>query len=282
VELGKVLSIGEDVLDNVIQKAINILLMQKAINILVVLIASLISIKIINFVFKKCAKKANKENDIHFRFINKLINGLVWFTCLIMILRNFEVLEKYFVSILASSSVLAVIIGFAAQQSLGNVIAGMFISLFKTFQIGDRIKLVNSGITGIVEDITLRHTTIRNFENSLIVVPNGTINNEIIENINGYVCNFLDFTVEYNSDLTKIHNIVTKLVQSNINYHTPDNSKEVTISCRDINLYGVQIRVSIWTDNIGASFKTVSQIREQLIQEFNSNNIKLIYLNKAI
>ena len=59
-----------------------------------------------------------------------------------------------------------VIVGFAAKDAISNLIAGLFIVLFRPFRIGDYIKLENES-TGIVDDITLRHTVINTFENMI-------------------------------------------------------------------------------------------------------------------
>ncbi|MDZ7777461.1 MAG: mechanosensitive ion channel [Bacteroidales bacterium] len=59
---------------------------------------------------------------------------------------------------------------------------------------------------GTVEDITLRHTVIRNFENRRIIVPNSVISSETIINSNiieDKVCNFVEISISYDSDVDK-------------------------------------------------------------------------------
>jgi small conductance mechanosensitive channel len=69
-----------------------------------------------------------------------------------------------------------------------------------------------------VEDITLRHTVIRNFENRLIVIPNSVINNETIINstlTHEFVCIFVEVTIAFNSDVDK----AMKLIQEEAMKH---------------------------------------------------------------
>ena len=66
------------------------------------------------------------------------------------------------------------------REATANLVSGVFISLFKPFGIGDRIKLSDKQIDGVVEDISLRHTIIRTFENTRIVVPNSVLNLSLI------------------------------------------------------------------------------------------------------
>ena len=56
------------------------------------------------------------------------------------------------------------IIGFASQKAFSNIISGIFILIFKPFRVKDTIEFLDS-TKGVVEEITLRHTIIRNYEN---------------------------------------------------------------------------------------------------------------------
>ena len=93
------------------------------------------------------------------------------------------------------------------------MVSGMFLSFFRPFKIGDRINLMEKNIAGIVEDISLRHTVIRTFENNRVIVPNSVVNMEILENANfeeDKVCRFLDISVGYNSDIEKAMDIIAQ------------------------------------------------------------------------
>nr|WP_076431019.1 mechanosensitive ion channel family protein [Haladaptatus litoreus] len=80
--------------------------------------------------------------------------------------------------VFAGAIVLA--IGFAAQELLGNFVAGIFILKDHPFTVGDWIEW--SGGEGQVEDIDLRVTRVRTFDNELITVPNGDLANDAVKN----------------------------------------------------------------------------------------------------
>src|SRR5438552_13079065 len=71
---------------------------------------------------------------------------------------------------LASSALLGVVIGFAAQRTLGNFVAGILIALAQPVRIGDRVEY--EGAAGVVEEIGLTYTFIRDADRRRIVVPN--------------------------------------------------------------------------------------------------------------
>jgi small conductance mechanosensitive channel len=82
--------------------------------------------------------------------------------------------------LLASSAVLAVVIGFASQRTLGNAIAGLLIALAQPVRLGDRV--VYEGTDGVIEEIGLTYTFIRTHDNARLVVPNEKLASDAIRN----------------------------------------------------------------------------------------------------
>jgi len=83
-------------------------------------------------------------------------------------------------SLLASSAVLAVVIGFASQRTLGNFVAGLLIAISQPVRLGDRV--VYGGEEGVVEEIGLTYTFIRTPDFARIVVPNEKLASDTIRN----------------------------------------------------------------------------------------------------
>jgi len=107
-------------------------------------------------------------------------------------------------SLLAGAGILAVAVGFASQHALSNIISGVFIVVFKPFRVNDRIRLRD--MLGVIEDITLRHTVIRDFENRRIIIPNTLISEEIIVNADfgeGRICKWIEIGISYSSNIDK-------------------------------------------------------------------------------
>lgn len=82
---------------------------------------------------------------------------------------------------LASAGIMGIAVGFAAKDTLSNLISGAFILTDKPYAVGDYI-LLQSGITGIVSTVGLRSTRIRTFDDEEVTIPNGTIANEALTN----------------------------------------------------------------------------------------------------
>ncbi len=82
--------------------------------------------------------------------------------------------------LLASTALLGIILGFAAQRTLGNFIAGLLIALAQPVRIGDRVEY--EGAPGVVEEIGLTYTFIRAADRRRIVVPNEKLASDTIIN----------------------------------------------------------------------------------------------------
>jgi small-conductance mechanosensitive channel len=82
--------------------------------------------------------------------------------------------------LLASGAVLAVIIGFASQRTLGNFVAGILIAISQPVRLGDRVTY--AGESGVVEEIGLTYTFIRTTDQARIVIPNEKLASDTIRN----------------------------------------------------------------------------------------------------
>ena len=82
--------------------------------------------------------------------------------------------------ILASSAVIGLVIGFASQRTIGNVVAGLLIALTQPVRLGDEVEI--AGVEGTVEEIGLTYTFIRTDTNARLVIPNEKLASDTIRN----------------------------------------------------------------------------------------------------
>jgi small-conductance mechanosensitive channel len=83
-------------------------------------------------------------------------------------------------ALLASSAVIGLVIGFAAQRTLGNFVAGLMIATTQPLRLGDWVEV--GGVSGAVEEITLMYTYIRTEDNGRLVIPNEKLASDTIRN----------------------------------------------------------------------------------------------------
>lgn len=93
------------------------------------------------------------------------------------------VLERFGVplaSLIAPATVAGVALGFGAQRVVQDILAGFFIITERQYGFGDLLRISNlgstTGVTGTVEDVTLRITRMRTVDGEVVIIPNGQIN----------------------------------------------------------------------------------------------------------
>ena len=118
--------------------------------------------------------------ETRLRFVRRLVEAVIVVIGLAIALSQFTALDRFAASILASSAIAAAVIGFAAQQTLGNVIAGVSIAVTQPIRIGDLVTFEDH--RGVVEDIRLTHTYLQTGADTRIVVPNGRLAGAVIRN----------------------------------------------------------------------------------------------------
>jgi len=89
---------------------------------------------------------------------------------------------NFLVSMAGIAAAGALAIGLAMQNVISNLVAGVFIYTDKPFRIGDWIEWDNGTYAGVVEDISLRVTRVRTFDNELLTVPNSVLTEDVLKN----------------------------------------------------------------------------------------------------
>ena len=251
------------------------------------LLIGLLAIKITDYIFKKF----RKTGKIAYNFLNTLIKGFIILVMIFKIGNLSQTFQSMAGSILMSSSLIVAVLAFAFQKSLEDLIAGFMISVFRPFEVGDRINFVNMQIVGYIEDISLRHTTIRTFTNSRLIVPNSVMNKEVLENshiIDPVSGGFLDITIAYTADIDRAMEIMVECVESDKDVLDirPINERVgrhfTTVFINELSEYGVNLRVTIWTANVDLNFETVSRLRKEIVKRFVAEGIEIASLSNNL
>ena len=146
-------------------------------------ILMLVLVKMIDLLFLPF-RKVGKEN-IQMNFLKACLKVFIIITIGMRIFSLSDALSGFTSHILMSSSLIVVVLGFVFQEGLSNIVHGFILSIFRPFNLGDRVHLTVDGesITGYVQAIDLRHTIIQNVINSShVIVPNSKMDLCVIDN----------------------------------------------------------------------------------------------------
>jgi small conductance mechanosensitive channel len=119
-------------------------------------------------------------------FLQQMATALIWIMLIILYAHLIPVLRSLGTALLAGASVASVVIGLAAQSTLGNLVAGVSITIYRPFRLGDTLQVAAPTGTeiGVVELISLGYTTLRAPAGHLVVVPNSLAASQVTLNLN--------------------------------------------------------------------------------------------------
>jgi small-conductance mechanosensitive channel len=125
--------------------------------------------------------QVSRSTKTRLRFLRRLLILVVFLVLLAIALAQFTELERLAAGILASTAVLAAIVGFAAQHTIGNMVAGVQLAISQPIKIGDRISFEE--VSGRVTDITLSYTYVNPGDGTSVVIPNQMLVDGIVHNL---------------------------------------------------------------------------------------------------
>ena len=194
--------------------------------------------------------------------LRKIIKLVIIIGGLIFIL---DQLEVNVTALLAGISIGGLAIALAAQDTVKNLFGSLMIFLDRPFQIGDGISF--SGVSGTVEEVGIRSTRIRTFNNSLVSVPNGKITDAIIDNLGMRIYRRwkTDLGLTYNTPTQKIESFIegVRLILSNHNL-TKKDAFEVHLNnfgASSLNvLMSIYFETNVWTEELKARHEIMLDI----------------------
>jgi len=125
--------------------------------------------------------QVSRSTKTRLRFLRRLLILIVFLVLVAIALSQFTELKRLATGILASTAVLAAIIGFAAQHTIANMIAGVQLAVSQPIKIGDRIAFEE--VDGRVTDMTLSYTYVSPGDGTTVAIPNQLLVDGIIHNL---------------------------------------------------------------------------------------------------
>lgn len=233
----------------------------------------------------KLSTEHMRNDPTNYKFLKHTVVAIIYLIGFGIAVYQVPELRTIAKSMLAGAGILAVAVGFAAQHALSNVISGVFIIIFKPFRVNDRLSV--KGMEGIVEDITLRHTVIRDFENRHILIPNTVISDEVIINSDyedDRICKRIDIGISYESDLDLAKKIMAEEVEKHPLAVDPRTAEDIAegapmVMVRVLRLaeYSVNLRAWAWTKNTADGFILGCDLNESIKKRFDAAGIEIPY-----
>ena len=251
---------------------------------IIIILLILITAMVISRILTRLMKKRNFRNlPIWLKVKKYMIITITIYGILTLFIPAKTILDP----LLASGGIVAVVVGLAAQETVGNLISGFMIVTFRPFHIGDLIRVNNGEYVGTVVEITIRHTIIETFENTRVIIPNSQMNTSVLENISDIgtaKADFLYVSVSYDTDLEQAIRVLQETVAAHPDYVDPRSEEEkqqgadqVVVRVTDFKDSGIELRATIYSNDNGTCFTMLSDLRIAVKKRFDKEGIEMPY-----
>jgi small conductance mechanosensitive channel len=261
----------------------------------IIIVFALLAAKIVSRLIKKAMNRAAEKLNIDqtkYAFLRHLATAVIYFIAIIFIVYSIPSLRTFSYSLFASAGILAAFIGLASQQAFSNIVSGIFIVMSKPFKVGDRIELVRNLQMGTVEDITLRHTVIRDFQNRRIVIPNSVIGSDVILNSNLYdekIRRNIDFSVDYSSDVDQVTEVIREeclnhplCIDNRTAEQLKNNEAIVDVRLIEFGASELKFRAFVWTSSPADAFILNTDLNKIIKKRFDKEGITIPFPQRVI
>lgn len=248
----------------------------------IVLVATVIVAKLFDRVIEHRFRRITREMDVSRTsslLLRRLSKAAIYIVGVAFAIYTVPGLRQLSYALLASAGFIGIVIGFAAQQAFSNIIAGIFIALFRPFRVGDKIEAQTH--YGTVEDITLRQTIINKPSNERVIVPNAKI-------LDDYIINYsireeksrypVTFGISYGSSIDRAKDIMLEEADS----HELTETGESEVIVKDLAESAVVLELRIWAHDRGEAWQAGQELRETIKKRFDREDITIPFPQRTL
>lgn len=218
------------------------------------------------------AAKARQDSDqgrsrrfeTQAQVLRRLTQSIVVVVGAVAIIGTFEVARQAMTTVLASAGVISVIFGLAAQQTLGNVFAGLQLAFTDAIRVGDVVVAGDKQETGSVEEITLSYVVVRIWDERRLIIPCRYFTQTPFENWTRRAAAQLG-TVELKLDWSAPMTLIRAKVEQLLTATDLWDGRTWGVQITDSDEYTVTVRVLVSAKNSGHLSDLRAYMREQLI-----------------
>lgn len=235
--------------------------------------------------------KSLKADPTNYTFLKNSVGFVLYSIAIFFIFIKIPYLKSLGTALFAGAGIFAAIIGFASQKAFSNIVSGIFILMFKPFRVNDTIEFINT-TKGIVEEITLRHTIIRNYENRRMIIPNSLISEETIINSNimdEKIRQHIVFGISYDSDVDLAMDIIRDealkhpfLIDNRTAEEKRSGVSPVLIRLIELSDFSVNLKAYVWAKGNDNAYALNCDLLKSVFERFNKEGIEIPFPYRTV
>lgn len=237
-----------------------------------------------NLVIAYLKNQTKFRTSLHGKYLLQIIRLIIFILCLSEMLEAIDPELNMRSILLRGSALVVAILGFAAQPVISAVMSGLLISIHKPFEIGDRV-IIDGAATGVVEDITLRHTVIAIYDGFRVIIPNSELNSRVVTNTSYRMKDrrgiHLSYSVSYETDVQKAMDVIRDCVAASPytlsveNNGIHEDSSPVYFFKFDSS--ALILETTIWVARETDGCKAITDVNTRVLNAFRRYGIEIPY-----
>ena len=215
------------------------------------------------------------------RYIMRIKNLLIFLVAGLFYASLVPGLRALMGTIMAGAGITALVMGFAAKSTLANLISGLSLAVYRPFRIGDKVTLEDE--YGTVEDITLRHTIVRTWQNRMLIIPNEKLDNMTLINysiIDPKILCTLELGVSYDTDIDLARGLI--LEEANNCPHRMEGADDPWVRVVSHNDFSIGLRLYVWVPDVDASWMAKYWLLENIKNRFDREGVEIPFPYRTV
>jgi small-conductance mechanosensitive channel len=199
------------------------------------------------------------------RLVRRLVFSLIILIGLAIVALQFPSVKRVATTLLASSAVIGIVVGFAARATLANAIAGVMLAITQPIRIGDLVTFEEE--TGEVEDVRLTYTYIRLDDGRRLIVPNEMLAQSSIENhtiLDPRVQVEVSVWLPPDADLDRAIELIT------------DEEEGVTATVAETDKEGVRLSATTWAAGPRDRGRAAAELRRRWLRLLREHGLSSV------
>jgi len=213
--------------------------------------------------------------ETRLRMIQRLLTVALFFVAigLVFWIMDVDALKRVAVGMFASAGVVGIALGFAAQTTVANLVAGVIIAFAQPIRLGDNVKVDDE--YGAVESIGLFYTHIRTPDNRRLVIPNKILSDRAIRNYtltDERMPAQVVLRFDYRADLDAVRAVLLEEARAHRLFMTDHEPIVEVIDADDL---GVSVRLTAWARNQPDAWTLAVEVRESVLRRLAESNVPI-------
>ena len=207
-----------------------------------------------------------------YRLLRRVLEAVIVFIGFVAALFSFDQTRAAAQTVLASSALLGLVVGFAARSTIANFVAGVMIAVNQPVRLGDRVVIGDA--EGVVEDVGLTYTRLRTPDNRRVLIPYEELANSRVANltvVDPVSLAQARVTVPVIADGTRVREVLAELAAAAPGALADRPGPGVSVA--ELTGTGAVFTVGVWTADAAQAAQTAAWLRERALARLNDEGV---------